>query len=230
MSRRFSRAYPTYETWAAAHARTSGYAQRIARTHARYPTAALSQLRRHPEAGRAPLSRVPRAPSSRVPFAYLTPKERLARRRALDVVSEARRGKGSLSKLARARGIAPKTVRRASGAFRKRGGRWVATRSDRVERWLKSYEKGRRIEVLINDSRTASRLSQYSNAVGRFTQTADPSGLAEFEGETYVDALGKAHTFETDPGAIRAAIERAEDDIGAFAELYADPEEVEAGE
>jgi hypothetical protein len=228
--RRFSRAYGTFEEWSKARSSRSAYTARIERTHARYPTATLGQLRRHPGTGRSPLSSVRRAPASRIPLAYLSPNERLARRRALEVVSEARRGKGSLSQLARARGMAPKTVRRASGAFRKRGGRWVATRSDRVERWLKSYEKGQRIEVLINDSRTASRLSQYSNAVGRFTQTADPSGLAEFEGETYVDAFGKVHSFETDPDAIRSAIERAEDDLGAFAELYADPEEVEAGE
>jgi hypothetical protein len=230
MSRRFSRAYSTFEEWSRAQTTRSPYSARIERTHARYPTATLGQLRRHPGTGRSPLSKVPRALPSRVPLAYLTPKERLARRRALEVVSDARRGKGSLSKLARARGISPKTIRRASGAFRKRGGRWVPTGADRVERWLKSYEKGQRIEVLINDSRTASRLSQYSNAVGRFTQTADPSGLAEFEGETYIDAFGKVHSFETDPDAIRAAIERAEDDLGAFAELYADPEEVEPEE
>jgi hypothetical protein len=230
MPHRFSREFASFEEWSRAHPSRSSYVTRIEQTHARYPTATLGQLRRHPGTGRTPLSGVPRAPPSRVPIAYLTPRERLARRRALEVVSEARRGKGSLSKLARTRGMSSKTVRRASGTFRKRGGRWVPTRSDRVERWLKSYEKGQRIEVLINNSRTASRLSQYSNAVGRFTQTWDPSGLAEFEGETYIDAFGKVHSFETDPDGIRAAIERAEDDLGAFAELYADPGEVEAGE
>lgn len=114
MSRGFSRAYPTFEAWAAAQPTRSPYTARIARTHARYPTATLSQLRRHPGRGRTPLSEVPRAPPSRIPAAYLTPKEQLARRRALEVVSEARRGKGSLSKLASGKGIAPKTVRRAS--------------------------------------------------------------------------------------------------------------------
>lgn len=227
MPRRFSRAYSTFEEWSKAQTSQSPYTARIERTHARYPTATLGQLRRHPGTGRGPLSGVPRAPPSRVPLAYLIPKERLARRRALEVVSEARRGKGSLSRLARARGMSPKTVRGASGAFRKQGGRWVPTRSDSVERWLKSYENGARVEVLVRDSRTASLLSRYSNAVGHYLGTGDPSGLAEFEGKTYRDANGAVHTFETDPAALRSIIERSESDFGAFADLYAEPEGVE---
>jgi hypothetical protein len=227
MTRRFSRSYATFVEWSKAQPSRSLYVARIERSHARYPTATLSQLRRHPGTGRAPLSDVPRAPPSRVPLAYLSPKERLARRRALEVVSEARRGKGSLSKLARARGMSLKTVRRASGAFRKEGGRWVATRSDSVERWLKSYENGSRVEVLVRDSRTASLLSRYSNAVAHYLETGDPTELAEFKGKTYRDANGTVHTFETDPAAIRGAVERSESDFGAFADLYSEPEEVE---
>jgi hypothetical protein len=145
----------------------------------------------------------------------------------LEVTSESRRGKGSLSKLARKGGIAPKTVRRASGAFRKRGARWVATRTDRVQRYLQTYEHGTRTSVLVRDSRTATLLSRYANAVGRYLETGDPSGLREFEGKTYVDAHGKVHTFETDPAMIRAAVERSEADFGAFGDLYAEPEETE---
>lgn len=226
MPRRFSREFASFEDWAAAQPSRSPYVARIERTHARYPTATLGQLRRHPGTGRSPLSGVPRAATSRVPSSYLTSKERLARRRALEVVSEARRGKGSLSKLARARGMSPKTVRRASGAFRKRGGRWVPTRSDRVERWLKSYEKGTRVEVLVRDSRTASLLSRYANAVGLYRETGDPSGLAEFNGRTYRDAHGAVHTFETDPAALRDAFERSESDFGAFVDIYVEKGEV----
>jgi hypothetical protein len=225
--RRFSREFGTFSDWSRSQGSSSAYTRRIARGHARYPSATLGQLRRHPRGGQVPLGRVSRAPPSRVPLAYLRPKEQLNRRRALEVVSEARRGKGSLSKLARARGIDPKTVRRASGAFRKKGGRWVVIKKDRVERWLKSYEGGFRTEVLVNDSRAASLLSRYSNAVGRYLETGDPSGLAEFEGRTYKDANGAVHSFETNPDAIRAAIERSESDFGVFADLYSDPGEVE---
>lgn len=227
MPRTFSRQFASFEDWAKAQPSRSPYVARIERAHARYPTATLGQLRRHPGAGRSPLSGVPRAPPSRLPLAYLSPKERLARRRALEVVSEARRGKGSLSKLARARGMSPKTVRRASGAFRKRGGRWVPTRSDRVERWLKSYEKGTRVEVLVRDSRTASLLSRYANAVGLYRETGDPSSLAEFKGRTYRDANGTLHTFETDPNALRDAFERSESDFGAFVDIYVDHAEAQ---
>jgi len=227
MPRRFSRAYPTFEAWLVAHPSRGAYVARISRTHARYPTASLRQLRRHPGARQPPLSKVPRAPVYRLPVAALTRTEHLTRRRAQEVLSEARRGKGSLSKLARARGIAPKTVRRASGAFRKRGSRWVATRSDRVERWLKSYEIGYRTEVLVKDSRTATLLSRYANAVGRYRETGDPSRLKSFTGRTYRDAAGKTHTFETDPAALRDAFERSESDFGSFVDIYYEIGEVD---
>jgi transposase-like protein len=227
MARRFSREFATFQDWSKSHGSSSPYSRRIARTHARYPSATLAQLRRHPKRGQPPLGKVARAPPSRVSLAYLSPREQLARRSALEVVSESRRGKGSLSKLARARGIAPKTVRRASGAFRKRGGRWVVTKTDRVERWLQTYEKGFRTEVMVRDSRTATLLSRYANALGRYRETGDASGLKAFEGKTYLDAAGRTHTFETDSAALRTAFERSESDFGAFVDLYYDPGEVE---
>ena len=227
MPRRFSRAYETFEEWIAAQPRNSTYSARIVRTHARYPTATLGQLRRHPAPGGPPLSKVPLAPPSQLPVAQLSRREQLTRRRALEVLSEVRRGMGSLSKLARARGMAPKTVRRASGAFRKRGGRWEATRTDRVERWLKTFEGGYRAEVLVRDSRTATLLSQYANALGRYRETGDASVLREFEGKTYRDAAGKVHDFETDPVALRSSFERSESDFGAFVDLYVETGEVD---
>ena len=224
MARRFSREHLTFADWAMAQPSHSAYTARILRGHARYPSATLDQLRRHPRSRTPPLSRVPRAPTHAIPHAYLRGGERARRQRALQVLSEARRGGGSLSKLARARGMAPKTVRRATGAFRKQGGRWIATNQDRVERWLKTFEGGSLTQVLVRDSRTASRLSRYANAVGRFLETGAPRGLAKFKGKTYRDAYGTVHAFETDPAALRAVIERSESDFGAFADLYAEPE------
>jgi hypothetical protein len=224
MARLFSREFRKFDDWAEGKSARSPYVARILRGHVRYPSATLDQLRRHPRIGARALSRVPRAPPHTIPHAHLRVGERVQRQQALQVLSEARRGKGWLSKLARARGMAPKTVRRATGAFRKQGGRWVATRQDRVERWLKSYENGSRVEVLVRDSRTASRLSRYANAVGHYLETGDARVLAKFEGKTYRDAYGVVHTFETDPAALRAVIERSESDFGAFADLYAEPE------
>ncbi len=227
MPRRFSGSFETFEEWIAAQPSGSAYAARIARGHARRPLAGLGQLRRHPARGQGPLSQVPRAPAFRLSVAQLSRREQLTRRRSLEVLSEARRGKGSLSKLARARGIAPKTVRRASGAFRKVGGRWVTTRTDKVERWLKTFEGGYRTEVLVRDSRTATLLSRYANAVGRYRETGDATGLKEFEGKTYKDAAWKVHSFETDPAALRSAFERSESDFGAFVDIYVEMGEVD---
>jgi len=143
----------------------------------------------------------------------------------LEVLSEARQRRGSLWKLSATLRISPKTVRRATGAFRKADGRWVATRSDRIERWLKTYERGARTEVLVSDSRTASLLSRYAHAVSVYLETGDSRALAKFKGRRFRDARGKVHRFETRPEAIRAAVERSESDFGAFADLYAEPHE-----
>lgn len=230
MARRFSPKFPTFEEWLAARPSRGEYVARITRARSRYPAATLGQLRRHPGHGQKPLSQVPRASPSKIPLAHLTPKERFQRQRALEVVSEARRGRGSLSRLARALGIAAKTVRKASGGFRKRGGRWVATGIDRVQRYLKTYEDGARTDVLVADSRTATLLSRYANAVGTYLETGDSSALRAFEERTYRDAYGNVHTFETLPEALRAAAERSESDFGAFADLYAEQEESEVSD
>ena len=228
MPRRFSRVYPTFEAWKTAQPSRTKYVLGIERRRARYPSATLSQLRRHPRASQRPLSEVRRAPSYRVPLAHLSPRERFQRERALKVLSEVRRGKGSLTKLGRAERISPRTVRKATGAFRKRGGRWAATRRDRIERWMKSYEDGRRVEVLIDDSQTATLLSKYAHAVSEYLVTRDPEVFRPFQGKSYRDAFGVEHTFETDGGAILAAVERSESDFGAFADLYAEPEEADS--
>ena len=228
MPRSFSRTHPTFDAWEAAQPSRSAYVLGIERRHARYPSASLSQLRRHPRASQPPLSAVRRAPSYRVPLAHLSRRERSQRERSLRVLSEVRRGKGSLTKLARAEHVSPRTVRKATGAFRKRGGRWAPTRRDRIQRWMKSYENGRRIEVPIDDSRTATLLSKYAHAVNEYVLTRDPEVFRPFRGVTYRDAFGAEHTFETDGGAILAAVERSESDFGAFADLYAEPEEAES--
>jgi ribosomal protein L21E len=135
-----------------------------------------------------------------------------------------RRGEGSLTKKAADEGISRGTVRRATGAFRKRDRRWIPTKTDRVQRWLKSYEDGRRVEVLVGNSRVAGVLSRYAHAVAVYLETGDSQPLAKFGEKRYRDASGKVHSFETKPEAIRSAVERSESDFGAFADLYAEPE------
>ena len=225
MPRRFSRTHPTFEDWRFAQPSRSKYVASIERRHDRYPSATLSQLRRHPRAEQSPLSRLRRAPPARLPLSALSTRERLQRQRALSVLSEVRRGEGSLTARSRAHGMSRASVRRATGAFRKQGGRWVPTRRDSIQRWLKSYENGRRVEVLIDDSRTATLLSKYVHAVNEYLLTRDPEAFRSFRGVTYRDAFGSEHSFETDGAAILAAVERSESDFGSFADLYAEPEE-----
>ena len=227
MPRRFSKTYRTFDEWLSTHTTSSPYTRRIARARVRHPRATLSELRRHPTPDQLPLSRIAQPPPHRIPWASLSVREMETRIRALEVLAGVRRGEGSLARLSGERGISPRTVRRATGAFRKKEGRWVATRSDRIERRLKSYERGQRTEVLVAGSWTASLLSEFAQAVKVYLENGDARQLAEFEGVTYRDAYRRAHNFETRPEAIRAAVERSESDFGAFTDLYAEPEGVD---
>jgi hypothetical protein len=54
------------------------------------------------------------------------------------------------------------------------------------------------VPVTVRDSRTASRIGEYMNAVRIYVNTGVPSALDRFEGKTF-QAGGKTYTFITDP-------------------------------
>jgi hypothetical protein len=158
------------------------------------------------------------------PISYLSTRQQFRRQNALLVLSKSRRSQVSLSAASSAGHIAPETVRRYTAAFRKQGGRWIPTKRDRIQRWLKSYERGSRTEVLVDDSRTATLISKYAHAIGEFLVTRDENLLGPFRTRIYTDAAGRAHSFETRPEAIVSAVERSESDFGEFADLYSEQE------
>ena len=93
---RFIRTYATFEEWSTARPYRSPYvARRIERTHARYPSATLGQLRRHLGSGRSPLSGVPRAPPSRPPASERVARSTEGAERAVDLLRLEERGEES---------------------------------------------------------------------------------------------------------------------------------------
>ena len=48
----------------------------------------------------------------------------------------------------------------------------------------------------------ASFNGKFLNAVGKFIKTNDASYLADYEGKSVRDAMGKSHPFETDPNEL----------------------------
>ena len=84
---------------------------------------------------------------------------------------------------------------------------------------MKINEKGKEISIEINDSRTASAIGRYHNAVKQFLNTGKKEQLRKFKNKKIKDSNGKVHSFETNPEAliqINEAIEEPE-----FYQLYA---------
>ena len=115
------------------------------------------------------------------------------------IVSEVRTG-SSLRAAARNFNRDPRTIlRMARPALRKlRNGRWAAKSQDRLLRVLTLPSKKGLIEVGVPDSRQATTVSGYWNAVERYITTGDASALRGFRGRYIIDADGKRVRLLTD--------------------------------
>jgi hypothetical protein len=162
------------------------------------------------------------------PLSLLGPHQRAKRETALRVLGRSRRFNESLSKAARENHTSPETVRRYLGrsGYRKVGGRYRPTKMDSLARRMAFYEGGRRRAAIVRGSKTASLIGRYDRDIQTFLKSRDPAVLKKWEGRTFVDANGKAHTLETDPAKILSAVERAESETGAF-DIYPEGDESE---
>ena len=70
-----------------------------------------------------------------------------------------------------------KPVLKNTNAFKKVGSRWVAKRYDKIPRDLDINENGRIVPIEINDSRTASRIAHYHQAVKQYLEQEIPAGF-----------------------------------------------------
>ena len=208
---RFSKRYKSFEDWLSTQDRHTGYIRRITRLHSLYPRASLDQLRGHAKAEARRLSKGTPKPVSARSWNTLSPREQLARERALEVLSHARRSGQSLSHLSREYKISVKTVLRATQGFEKVKGRWKPKKSDKISRMMAINENGKELFIEITDSRYATLIGKYHSAVKEYLNTGNIDVLAEFEGKRVKDSSGKWHTLETDPSAIREINARREE-------------------
>ncbi len=85
-----------------------------------------------------------------------------------------------------------KVLRLAGSALRKTArGTYVAKRRDSLLRILVVPTPDRLREVALRDSRQASQLAEYWDAVQRYLQKGDDSALRKFRGKRIKDAEGK---------------------------------------
>jgi hypothetical protein len=110
------------------------------------------------------------------------------------------REKKTLAEAAREFGRSPRTVLRLAGPALIKGsnGRWAAKKHDRLLRVLPLLNHQGLFEVAVRDSRQASVIGKYWNAVDSYHDTGDASGLREFRGKDVIDADGKRVPLLTD--------------------------------
>ena len=202
---KFSKRFKVFEDWLSVQKGRTGYIKRITRLHSLYPKASLNQLRGH-----ARISVEPQ-PLYKRSWKVLSPKEQLARERALEVLSYTRKSGQSLSRLSREHRISAKAVLKATNSFKKVKGRWKAKKTDKISRIMAINEGGKELFIEVTDSRYATLIGKYHSTVKEYLNTGNTDVLAEFDGKRVKDSSGKWHTLETDPSAIREINARREE-------------------
>ena len=112
--------------------------------------------------------------------------------RILHAISRMRADGFSLAQASREYGIDRRRVLKLAGsALRKTKGRYVAKASDRLLRVLIVPTPDGLREIAVGDSRQASQLAEYWDAVQRYLQKGDESELRKFHGKQIKDATGQ---------------------------------------
>lgn len=151
-------------------------------------------------------------------WSALTPRQKLLRKKSLEVLRETRKSKDSLSKIAKKNEISPSTVIHNTNAFKKKGNRWISERSDRIPRMMIINEKGKAKSIEVNYSRTASLIGRYHSAIKEFLNMGNAEKLKKFEEKWIRDSSNKFHRLETNPQKIIEINERIEEP--EFLEIY----------
>ena len=216
----FSKEFQTFEEWLVSNLQNTDYKRRILRLHTQHPNASLAQLRGHAKTGERPIHTLEALEKSKRSWFTLNPNEKLTRDKSLKVLSDVRRNKKSLTQAAKEKGISLKTVIHNTGAFKKQGNRWIAKAYNRIPRVLKINENGKTISIEVKDSRTASLIGRYHNAVKRFLETGDDSELHKFKGKMVKDSQGRKHSLETESDALEQINEGIEEP--EFYDIYSE--------
>ena len=153
------------------------------------------------------------------PWKKLTPRQKLLREKSLTVVSELRNTKTkTLPQAANDNSITVKNVIRHTNGFKKVNGKPVVKRWDRITRVMRINTDRKEKSVEIKDSRTASVVGRYHNAVKQFLNSGDKTKLTKFRNKKIKDSNGRLHRLETNPNEIIKINQRIEEP--EFYEVY----------
>jgi hypothetical protein len=134
--------------------------------------------------------------------ADLTPRQRLQKAKILHALSLARTGKEDLANALSRLGIDPKQALTRTNVVRKVRDRLVPKLRDKIPRSLRFYERGKLRHAEIANSKVASDIGCYWNAVGRLAETGKSTALRRLRRKRFKDMDGAFHTLEKDPKII----------------------------
>ena len=158
-------------------------------------------------------------PLHKRPWRKLSPRQKLLREKSLAVLTELRNSKTkTLPQAANDHNITVKNVIRHANGFKKTNGKLVVKRWDRINRVMRVNSNGEEKSIEIRDSRTASVVGRYHNAVKQFLNSGDKTKLSKFKNKKVKDSKGKLHKLETDPDEIIRINQRIEEP--EFFEVY----------
>jgi len=142
----------------------------------------------------------PTVPRTEKQYSALSAEGQEQWRSVAHVIQKVRKERISVTQAAKGIGIDRKKVINLGGsALRKRkNGRYEAKPFDRLLRVLNIPSSDGQKEVAVRDSRTASKIAAYSDAVHRFLQTGDESKLRTFRRLRINDATGNPIKLLTD--------------------------------
>jgi hypothetical protein len=132
----------------------------------------------------------------------LTSKQRGEKARYLHAESLARRHKANLEEALRHEGLNLSQTLRNTDAIKMRHGKLVPKVRDRIPRSMKVYEKGRLVHVEVANSKTASGIGAYWNAVVHLIEKRKSSAIRSLKRRRFKDINGHVHTLEKDPRII----------------------------
>jgi hypothetical protein len=111
-------------------------------------------------------------------------------------------GKEHLEEAFIRRGINPKQVLARTDAIKKVRGKLQPKVHDKIPRSLRFYEKGRLCHAEVANSKVASDIGRYWNAIGELTLTGRSKALRRLRRQRFKDIDGHFHTLEKNPKVI----------------------------
>jgi hypothetical protein len=147
----------------------------------------------------------------------MSPKDQQTWDSVAHVISRIRDGV-SLAGASKEFGISASTVfALGRPALRKKNGKYVATKTDRLLRVLPILKRTGKQVIATRGSRQASLIGSYWAAVQKYVQTGDDSALLKFKKTRIVDASGRRHRLLTDLAELKR---QASAGVLSFESLY----------